>query len=583
MAQSVLAGAERSVRALLSGLGWLWCRGLRAALPASSRAGRMRVAVAGCCHGELDKIYETLALAERRGPGPIDLLLCCGDFQAVRNEADLRCMAVPPKYRHMQTFYRYYSGEKKAPVLTIFIGGNHEASNHLQELPYGGWVAPNIYYLGLAGVVKYRGVRIGGISGIFKSHDYRKGHFECPPYNPATIRSIYHVRNIEVYKLKQLKQPMDIFLSHDWPRKIYHYGNKQQLLKTKSFFRQEVENNTLGSPAASELLEHLKPTYWFSAHLHVKFAALMQHQAKDKGQTAKATKFLALDKCLPHRDFLQVIEIEHDPSAPEYLEYDIEWLTVLRATDDLINVTERLWNMPENNGLHTRWDYSATEEAMNKVLEILNHDLKVPCNFSITAACYDPSRPQTQMQLVHRINPQTTEFCAQLGITDMNVRLQKAKEEHHLCGEFEEQDDMESNDSGEDRSEYNTDTSALSSINPDEIMLDEEEEDEDSIVSTHSDMNTPSVEPSSDQASDFSASFSDVRILPGSMVVSSDDTLGSSDGREGKLGEALESGDGNDLELPLKRLSDEHEPEQRKKIKRRNQAIYAAVDDDDAA
>ena len=33
-------------------------------------------------------------------------------------------------------------------MLTIFVGGNHEASNHLQELPYGGWVAPNIYYLG---------------------------------------------------------------------------------------------------------------------------------------------------------------------------------------------------------------------------------------------------------------------------------------------------------------------------------------------------------------------------------------------------------------------------------------------------
>lgn len=80
----------------------------------------------------------------------------------------------------------------------------------------------------------------------------------------------------------KLKQPVDIFLSHDWPRSIYHYGNKKQLLKTKSFFRQEVENNTLGSPAASELLEHLKPTYWFSAHLHVKFAALMQHQVGQK-------------------------------------------------------------------------------------------------------------------------------------------------------------------------------------------------------------------------------------------------------------------------------------------------------------
>ncbi|XP_011837276.1 PREDICTED: lariat debranching enzyme [Mandrillus leucophaeus] len=410
-----------------------------------------------------------------------------------------------------QVHRRYYSGDKKAPVLTLFIGGNHEASNHLQELPYGGWVAPNIYYLGLAGVVKYRGVRIGGISGIFKSHDYRKGHFECPPYNSSTIRSIYHVRNIEVYKLKQLKQPIDIFLSHDWPRSIYHYGNKKQLLKTKSFFRQEVENNTLGSPAASELLEHLKPTYWFSAHLHVKFAALMQHQVENK------------------------------------------------------------------------WDYSATEEGMKEVLEKLNHDLKVPCNFSVTAACYDPSKPQTQMQLIHRINPQTTEFCAQLGITDINVRLQKSKEEHHVCGEYEEQDDVESNDSGEDRSEYNTDTSALSSINPDEIMLDEEEEDEDSIVSAHSDMNTPSVEPS-DQASEFSASFSDVRILPGSMIVSSDDTVDSTVDREGKPGGTVESGNGEDLtKVPLKRLSDEHEPEQRKKIKRRNQAIYAAVDDDDDA
>ena len=54
--------------------------------------------------------------------------------QAVRNDEDLCCMACPPKYRHMETFYKYYSGEKKAPILTLFIGGNHEASNHLWEL-----------------------------------------------------------------------------------------------------------------------------------------------------------------------------------------------------------------------------------------------------------------------------------------------------------------------------------------------------------------------------------------------------------------------------------------------------------------
>ena len=67
--------------------------------------------------------------------------------------------------------------------MTIFVGGNHEASNHMQEMPYGGWVAENIYYLGYAGVVEFGGVRIGGVSGIFKGHDYNKG-MKNPEINP---------------------------------------------------------------------------------------------------------------------------------------------------------------------------------------------------------------------------------------------------------------------------------------------------------------------------------------------------------------------------------------------------------------
>ncbi len=35
-------------------------------------------------------------------------------------------------------------------------------------------MAPNIFYLGNAGVVKYGGLRIAGISGIYKPHDYEK-------------------------------------------------------------------------------------------------------------------------------------------------------------------------------------------------------------------------------------------------------------------------------------------------------------------------------------------------------------------------------------------------------------------------
>lgn len=37
------------------------------------------------------------------------------------------------------------------------------------------------------------------------------GHFECPPYNQQTIRSAYHVRNIEVFKLKQVGEKSVVF------------------------------------------------------------------------------------------------------------------------------------------------------------------------------------------------------------------------------------------------------------------------------------------------------------------------------------------------------------------------------------
>ncbi|CAH2306069.1 lariat debranching enzyme [Pelobates cultripes] len=530
----------------------------------------MKIAVEGCCHGELDMIYETIQFMEKKENTKVDLLLCCGDFQAVRNEGDMKCMAVPQKYRQMQTFYKYYSGEKKAPILTIFIGGNHEASNYLQELPYGGWVAPNIYYLGYAGVVRYRGVRIGGISGIFKSHDYRKGHYEYPPYSGETIRSAYHVRNIEVFKLKQIKESMDIFMSHDWPRSIYHYGDKKQLLKKKDFFRQEVENNTLGSPAASELLNHLQPSYWFSAHLHVKFAAFMQHQSNVEGQLPKATKFLALDKCLPHRDFLQIVDVEHDPTKPDCLEYDLEWLAILKNCKSLLNVTSQTWNMPENNGLHTKWDFSATTESRKEVLNDLGQDLRIPCNFSATIACYDPNKPQHKRVASHIINPQTTEFCALLGLIDINAKIRQNDE----GGDFEatEENDADSTSSLDDPSEYSTDVSVLSSsINPDEITLDEDEVEEDIPVQ--------SVEPSPEDNNDLAVNLSKTHVLSDSMAVSSDDAMDSTNDELDRSESSQTEGEGKFIDKPLKRLSDES-GRGIVKIKRRNQAIYTANDEE---
>eukprot|EP00198_Chlamydomonas_reinhardtii_P005678 XP_001695014.1 RNA lariat debranching enzyme [Chlamydomonas reinhardtii] len=341
---------------------------------------KVTIAIEGCGHGELDKIYATLQLLEQREGKKIDLLICCGDFQAVRNLDDLETMACPPKYRSMQTFYKYYSGER-------------------------------------------------------------------------------------VYRLLQLLTPTDIFLSHDWPTNIARYGNTAQLLSRKSFLRSEVEDGSLGSPPAAQLLQALRPAYWFSAHLHTKFAALVQHPPAPAAAGAAAaagggagaerqsggaegaegaagpgpgsaaaaagaggagpgagppgaggfptTRFLALDKCLPGRDFLQVLELEapadwHDDGSPLQLCYDPEWLAVLRGTHHLTNLRFRHQALPGMGQLRSG-PRPADLEYVQQALAARG-GATIPHNFTVTAPPYDPAAGQRKgrMPQRHERNPQAS-------------------------------------------------------------------------------------------------------------------------------------------------------------------------------
>lgn len=134
-------------------------------------------------------------------------------------------------------FWEYYKGTKVAPILTLFIGGNHEAWNHLQELPYGGWVCPNIYYIGQTGSLYWGDIHITGISGIYNQSDYNLNMFEKPPYTESTVRSIYHIKEIEIMMIKGLRQPIDIMISHDWPVDAALNGNLKELYRYKSYLK----------------------------------------------------------------------------------------------------------------------------------------------------------------------------------------------------------------------------------------------------------------------------------------------------------------------------------------------------------
>jgi hypothetical protein len=61
----------------------------------------LNIVVEGCAHGALEEIYDAIVCLENVKGVKVDLLLCCGDFQSLRNEDDYESLACPPKYRSM--------------------------------------------------------------------------------------------------------------------------------------------------------------------------------------------------------------------------------------------------------------------------------------------------------------------------------------------------------------------------------------------------------------------------------------------------------------------------------------------------
>lgn len=449
----------------------------------------VRIAVEGCCHGELNKIYSHLT-----GSG-VELLLICGDFQAIRNKRDLQGLAVPTKYRQLGDFNEYYSGKKTAPVLTIFIGGNHESSSYLKELKFGGWVAPNIYYLGEYGSIWYRGLKISGISGIYNFRSFLMNYYkdEILPYTEKSLRSVYHVNPKNMMKMLLERNPADVVLSHDWPQGIELLGNSNALFRIKPHFKADSMKGHLGSPVNRILMERLQPRYWFLAHMHVRYSVKFQHKETSKLQEIinkdsieldmddddsskqsnpeaieidmeseededepksrdtnntptpksigsqptppKVTEFLALDKCLPRRKFLEYIDIapayNHiSASHPESLFYDRESTCINKVVETFISDNEKEWKLlnmrlligrlPEITPVYAKLVKLVSRELESRLgAEVENDvDLRIPENFEVLA----PTLSQEEIKQDHKQalrywpNNQTSQYCQTFGI-----------------------------------------------------------------------------------------------------------------------------------------------------------------------
>lgn len=120
---------------------------------------------------------------------------------------------------------------------------------------------------------------------------------------------------------------------------------------------------------------------------------------------------------------------------------------------------------------------------MMEIVSALNGDLGIPENFSPTVPAYDPSRPQPHTPPSYCTNSQTTELCAILGLVDIYAQAGQSAHNSSSWREEganeEEEEDNRSSGSVDEPSEYPTDTSMLSnSYNPDEITIEDEWEEE---------------------------------------------------------------------------------------------------------
>ncbi|KAI9220946.1 lariat debranching enzyme, C-terminal domain-containing protein [Blastocladiella britannica] len=413
----------------------------------------MRIAAVGCGHGELDTIYAAAKASERATKVPIDAVVICGDFEAIRNASDLEQVAGPKKFRKMGDFHKYYSGKTTAPYLTIVIGGNHECSSYFMELYHGGWLAPNIYFLGYAGVVQLGSLRIAGVSGIYAPEHFLQGRFEHPPYTGSSdIHSVYCTRQHELIQLTQLSSAIDLFLSHDWPRNILAHADRDAaaaVYAAKPTFVPQVLNGMLGSPALEHLLMHLRPTQWLAGHMHVRVETRVAHhdnrfiapETADlthfthlpppplsymlpggpdnfgdadpvPGVDASTTSFVGISKCVKNREFLELVDFPNHRAGP--LRYDCDWLAIMAATHADLRFDSAAVAVDDLD-----WSDLAKRIAVCRE-SIADSNLEIPTNaFAMTAPGYNPKEPAAvteKRRAAVYVNPQTVAIRNLLGL-----------------------------------------------------------------------------------------------------------------------------------------------------------------------
>jgi len=283
------------------------------------KMSKLNIVVTGCLHGHWDELLDSIDGYNQSGTH-IDFAIVAGDAQTFRTESDMESFAAPQKYHLMGSFYKIFTGERVSPCPIIVVGGNHEASDLFLNLPFGGWIAPNVFYTGKANSINVGSVSISCLSGIPDNDSYfRPCKEKYPLKGPKDIRTCYYPRAFSDFQLSGLFST-DLFVSHEWPSSIpSRYGGNYLKQRRNDIIQGDLKDS-FGHKMGMHLINTLKPKYWFAAHHHLYFYAKINEN----------TNFLALPKP-PKNDWSIIYNIEGTMGP---IMYRGMWLSILKATEN---------------------------------------------------------------------------------------------------------------------------------------------------------------------------------------------------------------------------------------------------------
>ena len=228
-------------------------------------------AAVGDVHGHIYTMLGLLQSWERKHRLSLSFVLQVGDFEAHRNSEDLLTMDAPTKYKKIGDFSDFYTGKAKLPLPIWFIGGNHESYGFLDRFPFGKEIAPNFNYFGRVNLIELAGLKIVGVSGIYKHELFQST--ERPSVSEISSRSNKEYISFLESEIEQAIEYSyaDILLLHDWASGIILPEDLDIFQRRYSNFKYE----SIGNEYARLLVEALRPKLVLCGHMHLKYRSAL--------------------------------------------------------------------------------------------------------------------------------------------------------------------------------------------------------------------------------------------------------------------------------------------------------------------